>query len=287
MVNPRTAPGATVSRAGFIGLGNQGLPMAEMINRAGIALSVWARRPESLDPFRDTPVSLEASLADLGAAADVVGICVVNDRDVLEVVRGGLLAAMRPGGVILIHSTVLPDTCKVVAEEAEARGVEVLDAPVMGGGGAASRRQLAVAVGGNEATYARVRPIIETYGNPVEHVGPLGTGQILKLLYNLFFVVNFELQRRLADLAVELGLGRQPMAMFLEALKRSEFAGNMARDVFPPAAAAHARPILGKDVGHALTMLSQAGLDPGVLESSARDGLDRLDTIKDRQIGAQ
>src|SRR5580698_3266574 len=124
--------------------------MARRIADAGFPLTLWARRPESLEPYADTNAATASTPAELGAASDIVGICVTGDSDVEEVLSGadGVLEGMNPGGVVVIHSTVHPDTCVRVAGHATRRGLGVIDAPVSGGGGAALRRKLLVMVGG-------------------------------------------------------------------------------------------------------------------------------------------
>src|SRR5438105_3621481 len=100
-----------IGRVGFIGLGDQGAPMAEMIARHGFPLDVWARRPESATPLAEHGAEIQPTAAALGARCDVVGICVTDDAGVEDiVVRQGLLAAMAPGSTLLIHSTVAPGT---------------------------------------------------------------------------------------------------------------------------------------------------------------------------------
>src|SRR5215218_10061985 len=107
--------------------------MAEMILGAGWPLHVWARRPETTEPFAKAGATVLASPAELGARCELVSVCVVADADVEQVVfDGGLLEAMQPGSVLAIHSTVAPATPRRVAEAASGRGVAVLDAPVSG-----------------------------------------------------------------------------------------------------------------------------------------------------------
>jgi 3-hydroxyisobutyrate dehydrogenase len=195
---------AAAVRVGFIGLGSQGGPMARRIIDAGYPVTLWARRPATLEPFAGTPAKVAASPAELAAASDLVGICVVSDADVEEVVAGerGVIAGLDPGGVIAVHSTVHPDTCRRLAEQAASRGVRLVDAPVSGGGPAAAERRLLVMAGGEAETVEYCRPVFATYGDPVIHLGPLGSGQLTKLLNNLLFTAN------LATAASALGLGR-------------------------------------------------------------------------------
>jgi 3-hydroxyisobutyrate dehydrogenase len=195
-------------KVGFIGLGSQGGPMARRIVEGGYETTLWARRPATLEPFTDTPAKLAESPADLAAASDLVCLCVVGDADIEEITGGqdGLLAAMKPGGIIAVHSTVHPNTCRSLAEKADARGVSVIDAPVSGGGAAASEGRLLVMVGGDADVAERCRPVFETYADPVVHLGDLGSGQTTKLLNNLLFTANLGTAATALSLADALGV---------------------------------------------------------------------------------
>ena len=203
--------GAPSLRVGFIGLGSQGAPMARCIKEAGYQLTVWARRSESAEPFADARVA--ASPAEVGTASDVVGICVVSDADVEAVVLGaeGVLAGMGAGGTIAVHSTIHPETCFKLAEQADAAGVVVVDAPVSGGGVAAAEHRLLVMGGGEKSDFDRCRPVFETFGNPVIHLGPLGSGELAKLLNNLVFVAHVGAALETFSSAQQLGV--DPLAL--------------------------------------------------------------------------
>ena len=99
-------------RVGFIGWGSQGGPTARRIVDSGYPLTLWARRPESVEPFSNTAAVVVSTPAEVGARSDILGICVVSDHDVEEVLLrpDGVLAGMTQGGVIAIHSTVHPNT---------------------------------------------------------------------------------------------------------------------------------------------------------------------------------
>src|SRR5215470_17195027 len=97
------------TRVGFVGIGDQGGPIATMIHRGGFPTTVWARRPEALEPFVADGMATAPSLRDLGASNDLIGICVSDDRACEEVIlEGGMLDDVRPGTVIVIHSTIHP-----------------------------------------------------------------------------------------------------------------------------------------------------------------------------------
>ncbi|WP_406472553.1 NAD(P)-dependent oxidoreductase [Streptomyces sp. NBC_01615] len=268
-------------RVGFIGLGSQGGPMARRIVDAGFATTLWARRPASLTPFAGTPVRRAASPAELAAASDLVCVCVVDDADVEEVVAGdhGVLAGLRQGGVIAVHSTVHPDTCRRLADRARARGVTLIDAPVSGGGGAAAEGRLLVMVGGESGTVAFCRRVFETYGDPVVHMGPLGSGQVAKLLNNALFTAH------LATAADALALGRtldvdpSGLASVIAhgsgssfALGRVAAAGGTLDRI-----ASHAGPLLRKDVRLLADLAGSAGAPTGTLMAAAGDALALMD----------
>ena len=195
-------------KVGFIGLGSQGGPMARRIVEGGYETTLWARRPATLEPFADTPAKFAKSPAELGASTDLVCLCVVGDADIEEITAGedGLLAAMKRGSVIAIHSTVHPDTCRELAKKAGSQNVSVIDAPVSGGGPAASEGRLLVMVGGDADVVERCRPVFETYADPVVHLGELGSGQTTKLLNNLLFTANLGTAATALSLADALGV---------------------------------------------------------------------------------
>jgi 3-hydroxyisobutyrate dehydrogenase len=188
---------------GFIGLGSQGGPMAGRIIEAGFPTTLWARRPGSLEPFADTAAKVAGSPAELAGTSDLVCLCVVGDADVEEVTAGenGVLAGLKPGGVIAVHSTVHPKTCDALAKRAGMQGVSVIDAPVSGGAPAVAERRLLVMVGGDADVVERCRPVFESYADPIVHLGDLGSGQTTKLLNNLLFTAN------LGTAATTLALG--------------------------------------------------------------------------------
>jgi len=177
---------------GFVGLGSQGGPMARRIVEAGFPLLLWARRPETLAPYSDTAAELVRDLANLGARADHVGVCVVDDAGVREVV-GTLLSTMRAGSRIAIHSTVHPNTCIALAMQAAERAVAVIDAPVSGGGPGAAAGTLTVMVGGDAAAVDAARPVFETFSGLISHLGGVGAGQFAKLVNNSLMAANMAL----------------------------------------------------------------------------------------------
>jgi 3-hydroxyisobutyrate dehydrogenase len=197
-------------RVGFIGLGSKGGPMARRIVEGGYETTLWARRAASLEPYADMAAKTAGSPAELAAASDLVCLCVVGDDDVREVLHGetGVLAGLASGGIVAIHSTVHPDTCREIAEKAAAQGVSVIDARVSGGAPAVEEGKLLVMVGGDEDVVERCRPVFATYADPIVHLGPLGSGQVTKILNNLLFSANLGSAISTLELGESLGIPR-------------------------------------------------------------------------------
>ena len=267
-------------RVGFIGLGLQGAPMARRIIDAGYATTLWARRPATLETFADTGAKVAASAAELAAASDLVCVCVVNDADVDEVVAGenGILAGLRPGAVIAVHSTVHPDTCRRLAVKAGTRGVRLIDAPVSGGGAAAAEGRLLMMVGGDAAIVDVCRPVFATYADPIVQLGPLGSGQLTKLLNNVLFTANLATAVDALALGQALGVDPHRLAEVIShgtansfALSRVASAGGSLDRI-----ASHAGSTLRKDIRLMAALADAADVPTGIVVTAADAALVRM-----------
>lgn len=249
--------------------------MARRIVDAGFPTTLWARRPESLEPFADTGAVVAPTLRGLGAASDILGVCVVDDSGVDVVLRGtdGVLASMADDSVVVIHSTVHPDTC--IRLQDDFPNLHVVDAPVSGGGHKAAAGELLVMLGGPEDIVARCRPVLATFGDPLLHLGPLGSAQEAKVLNNTVFAAQLALASEAFALASARGLDRQAVAAILAAGSGRSYAaevvagGGFGLEVLAP----FAGELLAKDVG---ILVDRAGLDHTVLLAAADRALDRM-----------
>jgi len=171
---------------GVVGLGAMGRPMAEHLVDAGVTTTVL-----DVDAgVREAVVARGATGAvSLHEAADndVVLVVVPSDEDVRTVCLGedGLLAAPKPGSVLVISASVTPETCEEIAKAGAPHGVEVLDAALTGGVRGAENGEINLLVGGDEAVLDRIRPALEPWTKAVHHLGPLGSGQVGKTVNNL------------------------------------------------------------------------------------------------------
>ncbi len=199
------------TRVGFVGLGNLGQAMALALLRAGWPLSVIDSVPAKAEPCAregarvlDTP----HELSDCG----VVALAVPDDAAVESVLEGpdGLLeAALEPGSVVIVHSTVLPRTAQRLAEVAARHDVALLDAPVSGGDERALAGDLTVMVGGEGDVLERVRPLLDSVGSEVLHVGPAGAGEATKLANQLMMFAALAGTHEALDLAARYGVEEQ------------------------------------------------------------------------------
>ncbi|WP_327116807.1 NAD(P)-dependent oxidoreductase [Nocardia sp. NBC_01730] len=258
-------------RVGFIGLGSQGAPIAQRIVSAGYQTTLWARRPASLEPFADTSAQIAGSPTELAQASDLVCLCVGNDDDLRAVLTGehGVLAGMSAGGVIAVHSTVHPDTCRQLAEVAAAQGVSLIDAAVSGGAPAAAEGRLLVMVGGPAGILERCRPVFETYADPLVHLGDVGAGQVTKLLNNLLFTANLATAANTMALGEQLGVDQTRLGEVIAHGSANSFAlgrilaGTLAR------IAEHAGHTLRKDIELVVELAAASKADTGIALTAA------------------
>ncbi|GAB2658893.1 NAD(P)-dependent oxidoreductase [Nocardia goodfellowii] len=256
-------------RVGFVGAGRMGAPMVARLLAAGHEVQVLARDPEKHAALRKSGASVSATAARIGAGAEVVVICVFTDEQVRAVcLDGDLLPAMSPGSVLVVHTTAGPHTMTAVAERAASYFVEVLDAPVSGGPHDIAAGTLTVFTGGADAAVRRARPALSCYADPVLHVGPLGSGQRVKLLNNAAFAAQLGVLTEIVRLADRFGLDE---ATVLRALPHGSaggraLAGAAARGSIGEFATA-VREFLAKDLAEIRATMAGLGADLGSLES--------------------
>lgn len=178
----------------FIGLGIMGGPMAANLVKAGFDVIGYNRSPGGVDRLISQGGRGAASIAEAVAEAEVVITMVPADADVKDVILSdvGVLANARPGTLVIDMSTITPRTSIEVAAAAQDAGMRTLDAPVSGGEAGAIEGVLSIMVGGAEADFADARPVFESLGTTIVHVGPAGAGQTVKAANQLIVAVNVE-----------------------------------------------------------------------------------------------
>lgn len=256
---------------GFIGLGSQGGPMAHRMVDAGLDTIVWARRPEVLETYTAKGATAASSVAELGAACDHVGVCVVNDADVMAICDQ-LIPAMATGSRIAIHSTVLPETCAKLEAQASARGIGLIDAPVSGGSPAAEAGTLTVMCGGDAVVFDACKQVFETFGRLVVWLGPIGAGQRAKIINNAMLAAHMGIAHGATQAAVAQGIDRAAFNQLIAASSGTSFGFGVYSRLPEPAAFAIGAPLLVKDV-RLMTAILPGHEGAEVIRSSAHQFL--------------
>jgi 3-hydroxyisobutyrate dehydrogenase len=181
-------------RIGFIGLGAMGQPMAARIAAAGYALTVIdADAARTAEVAKQTGAKPGNTPADVASQSDLVVTMLPSSAVVDKVLHGsdGVLAAMARDGLILEMSSGVPDKTRTLAEAAAEKGVALADAPVSGGVGRARTGDLAIMFGGDDAAFAKAKPILESMGSSIIRTGSVGTAHAMKALNNLVSAGGF------------------------------------------------------------------------------------------------
>ena len=198
--------GNQVRRTGVIGLGAMGLQMARHMAAKGFAVAGYDVAAAASAQAQGHGIRICGSPAEVGAEAEVVIVMVATDEQVGEVVlSSGLLDRLARGAVICIASSASPDLCRELAQAAAKKGIGVLDTPVVLGQEAANNGMLTIYAGGEEAAFARAKPVLAAFGREVLYLGPSGTGQIAKTINNLLLWACMSANFEALGLAKKLG----------------------------------------------------------------------------------
>lgn len=202
-------------RLGFIGLGVMGTPMAGHLAKAGYTLTVYDLNADAARtlaaPYNN--VAVANSPKAVGAASDIVMTMLPSGREVREVAIGddGLLHGMKRGGLLLDTSSAEPWHTREVAARLAEIGVGMVDAPVSGAEPGAKAAELVFMVGGDDKDVARVRPLFDVLGKQHFHLGPVGSGHVMKAINN--FISAITLMATTEGLIAGTKSGLDPVAM--------------------------------------------------------------------------
>jgi len=175
-----------MTKVAMIGLGRMGGPMARHVIEAGFEVSLFDVSAASLEQFSESVTAVASSPADAARAADLACIVVFDDAQTIEVVCGstGVLTTMQPGSVVTIHSTISPETLRLLADAGTKVGVAVIDAGISGGETGSNAGTLLTMVGGSAEAVALASPALKASSKEIIHAGDLGSGLALKLARN-------------------------------------------------------------------------------------------------------
>jgi 3-hydroxyisobutyrate dehydrogenase len=281
---PAAAPTSVTVRGivGLIGLGAMGRPIATNFLAAGHHLLVRDADPVVQQQFVADHLAADAA-ADF-ANCDVV-VLILPDSDVVDrVVLGaqGVLAQLRPGSVIVDMGSSIPARTQALATAAARHGVHVLDAPVSGGVTRAKKADLAVMVGGDSAVLEAVRPLLQSTGSQIVHVGPVGSGHAAKALNNLLSATGLVAAAEVLLVGRKFGIDAARLLAVLNASSGRNQATETKYEKFILShtyASGFAAALMRKDIGIALDLAHSENVPTvlgdtlGRLWTSAVDGL--------------
>jgi 3-hydroxyisobutyrate dehydrogenase/2-hydroxy-3-oxopropionate reductase len=176
-------------QVGFVGLGKMGRPMTQRLLAAGHTVHVFNRSQGAIDALVAEGATAAESAAAVAQRAEIVMTALPTPQSV-ELVYAEMTAAARAGQIYVDHSTVSPGLNRACAEQLAARGAAFLDAPVSGGPGGAQGGTLTVMVGGEQAAFDQARPVFESFGKNIQLCGPVGAGQVVKLINQLLVGIH-------------------------------------------------------------------------------------------------
>jgi 3-hydroxyisobutyrate dehydrogenase-like beta-hydroxyacid dehydrogenase len=260
-------------KVGFIGAGRMGRPMVARLVAAGHDVRTLGRTAEKRRDLEALGADTVADVAEAGAQADVVVVCVFTDEQLRQVCLDSALPATMPSGsALVVHTTASPKTIDAIA--ARAGAVDVVDAAVSGGPHDVAVGKLTLFVGGSDEAVKRLRPLLGCYGDPLLHVGPSGAGQKVKLVNNALFAAQIGLLAESVRLGERLGV---PESTLLTALTRGSAASRVLSLVAARDSVASfiemTGGFVGKDVAVVRGIAEELGSDLGVLD----DVIDAID----------
>jgi len=278
----------TRPKIGFVGLGTMGGQMAKRLAGSGYAVTGFDVSADRAKQAAAAGVILAPSPAGAAKGADVVLSSLPDPAIVRRAYLGpeGVLSATRAGMTCVDMSTIDPDTWGEVAAAARAVGVDALDAPVSGGPAEAGGGTLVFLIGGDAAVLERCRPLLLTLGTEIHHIGPLGSGLVVKIVNNMMSMANVAVAAEAMVLGVKAGVDPQRLFEILSTsggrshhfLKR--FPNVLAGDFTPNFSIGLSR----KDVSLALSMAAKlempvplAAMVRQVYEAAHAQGFGQLD----------
>jgi 3-hydroxyisobutyrate dehydrogenase len=261
-------------RVGFIGTGRMGAPMVRRLADAGHEVRALGRTDEKRRAISELGAAGVAGLADVGEAAEVVIVCVFTDEQVKQVcLDSDLLAAMRPGSALILHTTGSPRTAQTLA--ARSPGIDVLDAPVSGSPYDIAAGELTLFVGGSDDAVARIQPVLASYADPILHVGPTGAGQGVKLINNTLFAAQIGLLSEAVQLGARFGVEEAKLLTSVTqgsgASRVSEFIA--ARGSVQAFVDGVVGEIIGKDIAVVRMIAAELGSELGLLDDVINAGI--------------
>lgn len=256
-------------KVGWIGLGQIGEAFALKILEHGHHLVGHSRGNRRRERLKAAGAQITGSLTETVADADVVGVCLFDDEQVEEVLMSsGLLADMKPGTVLALHTTGSPSVVERLAADSPP-GVDVLDATFSGSRDDAEAERIRLFIGGDAAALDRARPVLASYCDPIFHLGAIGAARRLKLINNLLFAAQVSLAAEALGAIEDMGLSIETAIDAIGMSSGGSYALNAFRGAKPQAIVDRVAHYMDKDVDAARAAAAEEGLDLHLLDAAA------------------
>jgi len=259
---------------GMIGVGAMGSALCERLKIAGVQATVFDIDPAALEAARSLGARVAGSIAELTAASTIIDVVVRTDDEILDCTmgKGGILDNAKPDTLIVLHSTILPQTTRKVSEAAGKRNVRVIDACMLGVPRAVRAGDLIFVVGGAQESVERARPHLLNMAKKVIHMGAAGAGNTSKLIKNLTSGAETLMIHEALQLGEAEGLKFPQVLEMLQQVESEKLLARWQRvfDPSSPAPTPHiGRNVFDKDVPLAGELARQSGLDLPIIEQLA------------------
>ena len=198
-----------MAKVAFLGLGVMGFPMAGHLAAKGHEVTVYNRTAAKAEAWiKQHGGRMGATPREAASGADFVMVCVGNDDDLRSVIIGedGALAGMGAGAILVDHTTASANVARELHGIAADKGIGFVDAPVSGGQAGAENGQLAIMCGGEEEVFAKAEPVMQAYGKSIRRLGPVGAGQLTKMVNQICIAGLVQGLSEALNFAVKAGL---------------------------------------------------------------------------------
>jgi 3-hydroxyisobutyrate dehydrogenase len=264
-------------QVGFIGVGTMGRGMVNNLLKAGFPVTIYARHPSKVQDVVEAGAKLVSSSKAVAENAEIVITMVPNSPEVEEVILGpeGVLEGAKPDTVVVDMSTINPATSRKVAAQCAEKKVAFLDAPVSGGSWGAENGTLVIMAGGEATIFERCRPVFEAMGrsDAIFHVGPVGSGEVVKLVNNMLSAIITAATGEAFAMGVKAGLDP---AIIYEVVGKSSGSSWQLLNAFPRNVFSGAflpgffTELMYKDVGISLELGAETGIPLTLAEQAFR-----------------
>lgn len=277
MASPERRERIMTQTVALIGVGAMGSALLERLRLAQKQVRAYDIAALARTAAADAGAEIFASPAEAARSATMIHVFVRTDDEVLEAVCGkdGALAGAEPGAVLMLHSTILPGTTRLVADAAVEKHVRVLDVPITSVPARVRKGQAAFLVGGPNELVAEVRSYLETIGGVVYHFGPLGSGNVAKLAKNAMNAVERVMFAEMLRMAVTAGLDARRFLDMLRAEHHGSAVSDWEKVVTLKDSGPVMRPVtnlLNKDLPLAAEYARTINLDLPVTRQAAAEG---------------